>query len=136
MNGQSEITIFPKGNPVPKEYFTGAAFLTPLVAKDSNNEYVIGNVSFEPGARTNWHMHPKGQNLLIVEGNGFYQEKGKPARALKQGDVVIIPANVEHWHGASPDSHFTHIAITNYKGEQSVTWLLPVTDPEYNDAVK
>lgn len=131
MSDQS-VVIFPQGNPVPKEYFTGTAFLTPFVAKDSNNEYVIASVAFEPGARTNWHTHPKGQNLLVTEGNGFYQQKGKPARALKKGDVVIIPENVEHWHGAAANSHFTHIAITNYKGEENVTWLQPVTDSEYN----
>ena len=136
MNDQNEASIFPKGNPVPKEYFTGVVLLTPLVVKDSNNDYVVGSVAFSKGARTNWHTHPKGQNLLITEGNGLYQEKGKPAQALKVGDVVIIPEHVEHWHGAAPNSHFTHIAITNFKGDENVTWLAPVTDAEYANATK
>jgi quercetin dioxygenase-like cupin family protein len=136
MKEQNTNTIFAKGNPLPKEYFTGNALLTPLVAKDNNKDYAIGSVAFEPGARTNWHTHPKGQNLLVTEGNGFYQEKGKAARPLKRGDVVIIPENVEHWHGAAPDSHFTHIAITNFKGDSNVIWLEPLTEIEYDAATK
>lgn len=123
--------IFPKGNPLPNDWFTGNAFLTPLVAKDTNNEFSAGSVSFEPGARTHWHTHPKGQVLLVIEGNGFYQEKGKPAGSIQKGDVVIIPENIEHWHGASAISNLTHIAITNYKDDIQVTWLQPVTDEEY-----
>jgi quercetin dioxygenase-like cupin family protein len=124
--------IFPKGEQLPKEWFSGNAFITPLVAKDKNNEFSAGAVTFEPQARTNWHTHPKGQVLIVIEGNGFYQEKGKPAQAIKKGDVVIIPENAEHWHGASPTGKMVHIAITNYKGEEQVIWLRPVTDEEYN----
>src|SRR3954471_893483 len=102
--------IYPKGQQLPAEWFTGAAFLTPLVAKDANNEFSAGSVWFEPEARTNWHTHPKGQVLLVVDGNGFYQEKGKAARAIKKGDVVNIPENIEHWHGASKSSKMIHIA--------------------------
>jgi quercetin dioxygenase-like cupin family protein len=131
MSDQSNSSIFPKGEPLPASYFTGHAFLFPLAAKDKNNEFALGSVTFEPGARTNWHTHPKGQVLIGTEGDGFYQEKGKPARALKKGDVVNIPEDTEHWHGASATSKFVHIAITNYKGEQNVVWLAPVTDQEY-----
>ena len=123
--------IFPKGNPLPNDWFTGNAFLTPLVAKDKNNEFSAGSVSFEPGARTHWHTHPKGQVLLVIAGKGFYQEKGKPARSIQKGDTVIIPENIEHWHGASAFTNMTHIAITNYKDDVQVTWLQPVTDEEY-----
>jgi 4-carboxymuconolactone decarboxylase len=70
--------------------------------------------------------------LIVIEGNGFYQEKEKPAQAIKKGDVVIIPENAEHWHGASATSKMIHIAITNYKDEVQVRWLQPVTDEEYN----
>lgn len=91
--------IFPQGQPLPKEWFSGNAFITSLVAKDKNNEFSAGSVTFEPGARTNWHTHPKGQVLMVLEGNGFYQEKGKSAQPIKKGDVVNIPENVEHWHG-------------------------------------
>jgi len=76
----------------------GNAFLKPLIARDKNNEFSAGSVTFEPGARTNWHTHPKGQVLLIIEGEGFYQEKGKPAQIIRKGDVVNIPENVVHWH--------------------------------------
>ncbi len=124
--------IFKKGQPLPTEWFSGNAFLTPLVAKDKNNDFSAGSVTFEQGARTNWHTHPKGQVLLVIEGNGFYQEKGKPAQHIKKGDVVNIPENVEHWHGASATSKMIHIAITNYKDDIQVTWLQPVTDEEYS----
>ena len=123
--------IFPKGNPLPKEWFVGNAFITPLIAKDNNNDFSAGSVTFEPGARTNWHTHPKGQVLIVTEGNGFYQEKGKPARPIKKGDVVNIPENIEHWHGASSTSKMVHIAITNFKDNVQVTWLRPVSEEEY-----
>ncbi|MEP6676197.1 MAG: cupin domain-containing protein [Ferruginibacter sp.] len=123
--------IFPKGEKLSNEYFTGNAFLTPLLAKDKNNEFVIASVTFEPQARTHWHTHPKGQVLIITDGKGFYQEKGKQAQNLKKGDVVNIPEDIEHWHGASPDNDFVHIAVTNYKGSDNVVWLQPVTDDEY-----
>lgn len=124
--------IFPKGQPLPEEWFSGSAFLTPLVAKDHNNEFSAGSVTFEHGARTNWHTHPKGQVLLVIDGEGFYQEKDKAAQPIKKGDVVNIPENLEHWHGASAKNGMTHIAITNYKDDVQVTWLQAVTDLEYN----
>lgn len=126
--------IFPKGQQLPKEYFSGNAFLTPLVAKDKNNEFSAGSVTFESNARTNWHTHPKGQVLLVIEGSGFYQERGKPAQPIKKGDVVNIPENTEHWHGASATTQMAHIAITNFRDDVQVTWLQPVTDEEYNEA--
>ena len=126
--------LFPKGDPLSSQYFTGPAFLYPLLAKDKNNEFALGSVTFEPGARTFWHTHPKGQVLIVTEGEGFYQDRGKPARHLKKGDVVNIPENVEHWHGATANSKFVHIAITNYKGDQNVVWLTPVTEEEYRQA--
>lgn len=124
--------IFPKGQPLPEEWFSGNAFITPLVTKDKNNEFSAGSVTFEPKARTNWHTHPKGQVLIVIEGEGFYQEKGKPAQQIKKGDVVNIPEQVKHWHGASATSKMVHIAITNYKEDIQVTWLQPVTDEQYN----
>jgi quercetin dioxygenase-like cupin family protein len=130
---QDNTSMFPTGDKLPGEYFTGDAFLYLLQGKDKNNEFALGSVTFKPGARTNWHTHPKGQVLIVIEGDGFYQEKGKPARALKKGDVVNIPENTEHWHGASAGSKLVHIAITNYKGEQNVVWLKPVSDEEYKE---
>lgn len=128
--------IFPKGQQLPNDWFSGDAFLTPLIAKDKNNEFSAGCVTFEPNARTVWHTHPKGQVLILIEGNGFYQEKGKPAQPINKGDVVNIPENTEHWHGATATNKMVHIAITNYKGDIQVTWLHPVTDEEYNEANK
>jgi quercetin dioxygenase-like cupin family protein len=133
---QNTSSLFPKGDKLSNEWFKGNAFLKPLVAKDKNNNFAVGSVTFEPGARTIWHTHPKGQVLIVTEGEGFYQEKGKPAQALKKGDVINIPENTEHWHGAAPNSTFVHIAITNYKGSENVLWLKPLTDEEYNSAVK
>jgi quercetin dioxygenase-like cupin family protein len=133
---QNSSSIFPKGEKLPNGYFTGNAYLKPLLAKDKNNEFALGCVTFEPGARTIWHTHPKGQVLIVTEGEGFYQEKGKPAQALKKGDVVNVPEDTEHWHGASAKNRLVHIALTNYKGNENVVWLKPVTDEEYNEANK
>lgn len=124
-------TLFPKGQQLPNQWFSGNAYITPLVTKDKNNEFSAGVVTFEPNARTNWHTHPKGQVLIILDGNGFYQEKGKPAQTIKKGDLINIPENIEHWHGASAKSKMAHIAITNFKDDVQVTWLQPVTDQEY-----
>ena len=128
--------IFPKGQQLPKEWFSGNAFLTLLVAKDKNNEFSAGCVTFEPNARTAWHTHPKGQVLIVIEGNGYYQEKAELAQAIKKGDVVNIPENTEHWHGASAANKMVHIAITNYKDDVQVTWLQHVTEEEFNSVEK
>lgn len=134
MDKVNTISLFPKGEKLPNEWFTGEAFLSPLVSKDKNNEFSAGAVTFEIDARTNWHTHPKGQVLIVIEGSGFYQEKGKAAQAITKGDVVNIPENVEHWHGASAKTSMTHIAITNFKDDVQVTWLKPVTNEEFNQA--
>lgn len=136
MKTENNTSLYPKGEKLPSDWFSGNAFLTPLVAQDHNNEFSAGSVTFEPGARTNWHTHPKGQTLLVIEGNGFYQEKGKPAQPIKKGSVVIIPENTEHWHGATATQKMVHIAITNFKNNEQVTWLNPVTDEEYNEVNK
>ena len=134
MEINNQVSIFPKGQELPADWFTGQAFYTPLVAKDKNNEFSALAVSFDPSVRTNWHTHPKGQVLIVIEGQGLYQEKGGEARIIKMGDVVIIPENTEHWHGASATTKMVHIAITNYKDDVQVTWLNPVTDEDYMKA--
>ena len=91
----------------------------------------IGNVTFEKGARTNWHKHSGGQILLVTAGEGRYQERGKEIQILKPGDVVKIPPEVEHWHGAAPDSMFAHISIETNIPDNTTTWLEPVSDKEY-----
>jgi quercetin dioxygenase-like cupin family protein len=123
--------IFPKGDRAPTEYFTGTAWIKPLVPNDTTFNSVIGNVVFEPGARNNWHTHPGGQILIVTDGTGYYQEKGKDIQILQKGDVITIPPDVVHWHGASPDSEFTHIAISTNTQKGVVDWLQPVTDEEY-----
>lgn len=134
MDKEHTVSLFPKGEKLSNDWFTGNAFLSPLVAKDKNNGFSAGAVTFEKGARTHWHTHPKGQVLMVTEGSGLYKEKGKPAQAIRRGDVVNIPENTEHWHGATADTPMTHIAITNFKDEVQVTWLKPVTDVEFHDA--
>ncbi len=124
--------IFPKGEKAPSDYFTGNALLKMLVPADGIFNCSIANVEFEPGARNNWHTHPGGQILIVTHGKGFYQEKGKPIQSLKTGDVVKIPPNLVHWHGAAPDSEFTHLAINTNTSTGIVDWLEPVTDEEYN----
>lgn len=124
--------IFPKGELINNDYFRGEAWLQMLVTDKENFDATIGNVVFEQGVRNNWHSHPGGQILLCTDGEGYYQEKGKPILLLHKGDVVQILPNVVHWHGASPNSQFTHIAVTTQAHKGSVVWLDPVTDQEYN----
>ena len=131
MMTQDNTPLFTKGDKLPNKNFTGDAYLHPLLAKDKNNEFALGSVTFEPGARTNWHTHPKGQVLIVIEGEGICQEKGKPAQHIRKGDVVNVPENAAHWHGASANNKMVHIAITNYKADENVIWLNPVTDEEY-----
>ena len=110
------------------KYFIGKSYLQPL----TNEGVHIANVTFEPKCRNNWHIHHKGgQILLVTAGRGYYQECGKPAQELHAGDVVNIPAEVKHWHGAAKDSWFTHIALAVPAEGASNEWLEPVTDEEY-----
>ena len=124
--------IFPKGEPGPADYFTGKVHLQMLAQKTESNDYSVGSVTFEPGARSNWHRHPAGQTLIVISGRGLYQEKGKPIKTINKGETIVCPANIEHWHDASPESQMNHIAITNDRGAGGVVWLKPVTDEEYN----
>lgn len=117
-------------NPYNK-FFTGTTYLNMLVTKDEMWNSSIGNVTFEKGARTNWHKHSGGQILLVTAGEGRYQEKDKNIQVLKAGDVVKIPKDVIHWHGASPDSDFAHISIETNIPNNQTTWLEPVSDSEY-----
>jgi quercetin dioxygenase-like cupin family protein len=130
---KSESVIFPKGVKVPNDHFIGAAYLEMLVPHDNIFNCPIGNVTFEPGARNNWHKHPGGQILLVTGGKGYYQEEGKPVEVLHKGDVVKIIPDVKHWHGAAPDSRFTHIAISTNVQNGATEWLEAVTDEEYNN---
>jgi quercetin dioxygenase-like cupin family protein len=129
---KSSDIIFSKGEKITNENFTGTAYLHPLITADSLNSISVGNVTFEPGARSKWHLHPAGQILLVTDGVGYYQEKGQPKKILRKGDAIKCPPNVAHWHGASSDSAFVQVAITGREKGETV-WLQPVTDEEYNN---
>lgn len=126
------ISAFPIGNEnvTYQQYFIGKSWLAPLTV-DKNLNVPISNVTFEPGCRNNWHSHTGGQILIVVGGRGYYQEKGKPARLLLPGDVVEIAPDVVHWHGAAPDSWFSHLAIECNPSTNKNTWLDPVDDRQY-----
>jgi quercetin dioxygenase-like cupin family protein len=130
MNKSNNELVFPKGEKITNDNFTGTAYLQMLIAADSLNPTAIGSVTFEPGARSKWHSHPAGQILLVVDGVGYYQEKGQPKKILRKGDAVKCPPNVPHWHGASADTSFVQIAITGREKGETV-WLAAVTNEEY-----
>ena len=128
--------FFGQGEPntAYRQYFVGNSYLKPLTdAKDTS--VFIANVTFEPGCRNNWHIHRArsggGQILICVDGEGWYQEEGKPARSLKPGDVVTIPAGVKHWHGAKADCWFSHLAVECPGEDTSNEWMEPVADEIY-----
>lgn len=126
--------IFKKGpkNDAYAKYFTGQSYLNDLV-NDSSVNVGVGNVTFEPGCRNNWHIHHDGyQILLVTGGQGWYQEEGRKAQLLNPGDVIVTHDGVKHWHGATKDSWFSHIAITAGTPE----WLEPVSDEQYQRAGK
>lgn len=111
------------------KYFIGQSYLKML----TSDRLGIGNVTFEPGCRNNWHIHHVGgQILLVTGGKGYYQEWGKPVQELKPGDVVNIPPEVKHWHGATKDSWFSHLAVEVPGEGASNEWCEPVSDEEYN----
>lgn len=125
-------TVFAQGEPNPYgRFFTGQTYLNMLNAGGAEYKTPVGNVTFEPGARTHWHKHNGGQILLVLNGEGRYQERGKEIQVLQKGDVVHIPADVEHWHGAAPNSWFVHISVEPNPDKPGTQWLSPVTDDEY-----
>ena len=126
--------IFPIGEPntAYAKYFIGNSYLAPI----SREQVAFSNVTFEPRCRNNWHIHHAtkggGQMLVCVAGRGWYQEEGKPAVQMLPGDVIHIPANVKHWHGAAADSWFAHLAFEIPGENTSNEWLEAVSDEEYN----
>lgn len=124
--------LFKTGAPLPNMYaiyFSGQAYLQPLTDKGGP----MFNVTFEPGCRNNWHIHHQGgQILLCTEGRGWYQAWGKEPQELHPGDVVTIPPEVKHWHGAAKDSWFAHIAVEIPAENASNEWLEPVNDADYD----
>lgn len=124
--------MFPLGekNEALAKYFTGQSYLASLAADGDVN---ANNVTFEPGCRNHWHTHRGSRQLLIcTAGEGWYQEEGKPAQRLKAGDVVDIPTDLKHWHGATRDSWFSHISVIVIRKDASTDWHEPVDDAHYN----
>lgn len=128
--------VFGQGQPNDAfaQYFDGQSFLNPLVGSDST--LFLANVTFEPGCRNHWHIHNAskggGQILVCTAGQGWYQEEGKEAVSLEPGKVIVIPANVKHWHGAKKDSWFSHISVEVPGENTSNTWLEAVSEADYN----
>ena len=129
---KASASLFPQGDAIEGSNFNGTAYLQRLMTDSETFDVVVSDVIFEPKARNSWHSHPGGQILLCTSGRGYYQAKGEPIRLLLPGDVVKIAPDVIHWHGAAPDSEFTHIAIGTQTGKGGAQWFGPVTDEEYN----
>ncbi|UKT64277.1 cupin domain-containing protein [Pedobacter mucosus] len=125
-----ETPIFPKGEKSPNVHHVGNVWLTELNAPDSIFSYGTSVAISDPDARLNWHVHPGGQILIITDGEGYYQEKGKPKRIVKKGEVIKSLPGVEHWHGATPKKGVTYIA-TSPSAKGKTIWLGKVSDEEY-----
>jgi len=120
---------FPKGEISTADDHTGNIWLNEISKPDSILNYSIAVATYAPGAKLDWHIHPAGQVLVITEGTGYYQEKGKPKRIVHKGDVIKCSPGVEHWHGASPESNFAYFAVTPAQNGKTI-WLKRVTDEE------
>ena len=118
-------------NPGPEAYFTGTVRIDPLFQAEAPGRAAGAQVTFEPGARTAWHTHPAGQTLIVTFGRGRVQREGGPVEEIRQGDVVWFPAGENHWHGASPETAMSHIAIQESIDGSAVTWMEKVSDADY-----
>jgi quercetin dioxygenase-like cupin family protein len=119
-------------NKPPADYFTGSVRLDPLFQAKEPARTSASYVTFEPGARTAWHTHPLGQNLIVTAGCGWVQRAGGPIEEVRPGDVVWFPPGAKHWHGATPTAAMTHIAIQEALNGKAVGWMEKVTDAEYS----
>ena len=115
----------------PAEWFTGDARIDSLFKRDAPSRLTGAIVTFEPGARTVWHTHPLGQTLIVTQGQGWIQKEGEAVETINPGDIVWIPENVKHWHGATRHTAMTHIAIAESLDGSPVTWLEKVSEEEY-----
>ncbi len=115
----------------PETWFTGTVRIDPLFSKTDPARTTGGKVTFEPGARTAWHTHPVGQTLIVTAGSGCVQREGGPVEKINPGDVVWFPPGEKHWHGASPTTAMTHIAIQEELDGSAVAWLEKVSDEQY-----
>jgi len=125
-------TLFPRGQiGANTDNYTGIIWLNELNHPDSNFTFSLAQAVYAPGAKLDWHIHPGGQYLLITEGKGYYQEKGKPGKIVQKGDIIKCLPGVEHWHGAAPNSSFSYIGVTPIQKGKTI-WLKRVTAEEYN----
>jgi quercetin dioxygenase-like cupin family protein len=115
----------------PAEYFTGSVRVDPLFRPHDPARTSGAYVTFEPGARTAWHTHPLGQTLIVTAGFGWVQREGGTIEEIRQGDVVWFPPGLKHWHGATPATAMTHIAITETLDGKNVDWMEKVSDDQY-----
>lgn len=122
----------PSTTPNPA-YFTGTVRMDPLVSPTDPSRLHGLWVTFEPGARTNWHTHPLGQTLVVTAGLGLVQKEGEPIQEIRPGDVITFAPGEKHWHGAGPDTAMTHIALQEEMDGSAADWLEPVTDAQFND---
>ncbi len=117
--------------PGPEDYFTGKVRIDAPFAGSEPARVGGATVTFEPGARTAWHTHPLGQTLIVTQGRGWIQVWGEEIQEMNQGDIVWIPEDVKHWHGATPETAMTHIAIAESLNGSPVDWLEQVSDAQY-----
>lgn len=133
---ESSQTIYPAGSQGsfegPADLFTGKASVDLLFPVNDSASFSGAYVTFEPGARSAWHVHPAGQHIIVISGVGLTQEWGGPIVEIRPNDVVWCPPGVKHWHGASRDATMTHLVITGTKDGNNVEWLEKVTDAQYN----
>lgn len=126
-------SIFPRGEKVTSSNnFNGTVWLNRFISPADSLDCIVALVTFQPGVRTNWHKHPGGQILIVTEGTGFYQERGKPKEIIRKGNIIKCPPGAEHWHGASPAGEFAHLVVAPDVEKGEVTWMEKVTDEEYN----
>ncbi len=125
-----DTSIFPKGEISTTNNHTGTIWLSELNQPDSMFNFSLAQAVYAPNAKLDWHIHPAGQYLLITEGTGYYQEKGKPGQIVHKGDIIKCLPGVPHWHGAAPGSSFAYIAVTPTTKGKTI-WLQRVTDEEY-----
>jgi quercetin dioxygenase-like cupin family protein len=119
-------------NKGPAQYFTGSVRVDPLFQAKEASQVSGGSVTFEPGARSAWHTHPRGQTLIVTAGTGWVQQEGGQKQEIKPGDVIWTPPGVKHWHGATATNGMTHIAITEAVDGKNVEWMEKVSDEQYD----
>lgn len=135
VNGAGRMEIYRNGSrPIASgaaETFTGTVRIEPVFDANEASTVSAARVTFEPGARTAWHMHPKGQRLIVTEGVGWTQVGGGPVEEIRAGDIVWCPPSIKHWHGATPTMLMTHIAVQEAVNGTPVEWMEQVTDAQY-----